>query len=348
MRTLVTYLLVAFAVPAIPASAQVYPERVRSVTRGPVVHVREARYQRPQDREEQTERSVKTVRIGSKGELDISNISGDIVITRGGGNEVTIEITKTSRGRSVQDARELLQLVEVSINERAGRAEVRTHYPRDDDRRNRRNVNVSVAFTVTAPAGTRVTVESISGNISVRDIRGEAALKTTSGNIAVANGGYVAKAASISGSVEITGAEIEGALNASSVSGNVIVRKIKGARLDLGSVSGNVVFEDIECDRVSGQSTSGNLSYTGRLVSGGRYELTSHSGEIHLEISGSTGFELDANSFSGSIRSDLPITVQGGDRDRGRRQRTLHGTYGDASAMLDLTTFSGSIVIAKR
>jgi hypothetical protein len=64
-------------------------------------------------------------------------------------------------------------------------------------------------------------------------------------------------------------------------------------------------------------------------------------------IAGSTGFTVEASSFSGSVRSDVPITLEGGRPSRGR-QRGMRGRYGDGSAVLDLTTFSGSIVITKR
>ena len=91
-------------------------------------------------------------------------------ITRGGGNEIGVEIVKTARGRDDADARELLQLVEVDVVERNNRAEVRTRYPQGDEmrRNNRRNVNVSVAYNVTAPAGARIRATSISGNRSRR------------------------------------------------------------------------------------------------------------------------------------------------------------------------------------
>ena len=61
-------------------------------------------------------------------------------------------------------------------------------------------------------------------------------------------------------------------------------------------------------------------------------------------LAGSTGFELEANSFSGNIHSDLPIKLQG---DIGRR-RSMQGVYGDGSAVLSVTTFSGSVVISKK
>jgi DUF4097 and DUF4098 domain-containing protein YvlB len=82
--------------------------------------------------------------------------------------------------------------------------------------------------------------------------------------------------------------------------------------------------------------------------------MNSHSGAIRLTLSNPAGFYLNANSFSGSIRTDLPITIGGdtnrGDssRRRGINQHEIRGVYGDGSATLTLRTFSGSIVIEKR
>jgi hypothetical protein len=349
MRRLVTVVrlvtVAALTVPAIPSDAQVYPERIHSVTRTRVQRPRVEQYQRSAEREEQSERFTKTVRIGANGQIDVSNIAGDITVSKGNGNDAVIEVVKTARGRTVEDAREMLKLVQIDVTERAGRAEIRTRYPESDEMRarGRRSFNVSVAYTIAAPPGARMAAKSISGNINVRDIRGELSLDSTSGNIKITNAARVVNAKSISGNVEITNTELDGMLDASSISGSVILRQVRARGLDLGSVSGSLVIEDVDCDR-------GDVQYSGRLASGGRYELRSHSGEIRIAITGDTGFEIDANSFSGSIRSDLPITLQGASRDRehGPRRRALHGVYGNGSAMLDLTTFSGSIVIVKR
>ena len=86
-------------------------------------------------------------------------------------------------------------------------------------------------------------------------------------------------------------------------------------------------------------STSGNLAKSGR------YELNSHSGDVRLTLGSGTGFELEASSFSGSVHSDLPLKSSGdGDaEDAPGRRRSLHGVFGDGSAVLNVTTFSGSI-----
>jgi DUF4097 and DUF4098 domain-containing protein YvlB len=345
--TFVVMTATALTVGAWPAAAQVYPERIPSALRA---QQRDRdRTNRDQRRDEQTERTTRTLRIGANGELEVNNISGNIVLTRGSGQDVTVEIVKTARAQSADDAKAMLNLVQVDIVERGGRAEVRARYPSGDEARtqNRRNVNVSVNFAITAPVGARISARSISGNVSARELRGELTLESTSGNVEIANGGRVASAKTISGNVNISGTEIDGALEASSVSGTVMVRQTKARRMTLSTVSGNVALEDVDCARVEVQAVSGDALLTGPLSTGGRYDVTSHSGSVRVVLSGDTGFELDANSFSGSIRSDLPLTGNVGG-DRGRRQRAVRGVYGNGSAVLHLTTFSGSIVIEKR
>jgi DUF4097 and DUF4098 domain-containing protein YvlB len=338
--------LVATSVP-LPADAQVYPERLS----GKVKYV--AAYQRRDrdEREEQTERTTKTLRLGANGELSLGNIAGDITVTRGGGTDATVDIVKVARARSADEARELLTLVTVDVSERNGRAEVKTRYPSGDENRrnNRRNFNVTVTYTVTAPAGTRLNVNSVSGNIKVSDIKGELSAGTVSGNVSVTAAGAIASAKSVSGSVEIINAQGNESLEASSVSGDVTMQRVTVRRIDAGSVSGNVKLEDVQCDRAEAHSTSGDITFTGPLARRGRYELKSFSGEVRLAIAGGSGFEVDATTFSGDVRSDLPITMRGSaDPNDKRRRRSLSGTYGDGSAILELSTFSGSIVIAKK
>jgi DUF4097 and DUF4098 domain-containing protein YvlB len=243
----------------------------------------------------------------------------------------------------------MLKLVPVDIIERGNRLEVRTRYPDRDEmqRNNRRNINVSVTYNVAAPAGTRIQARSISGSISAKDIKGELSLESVSGTVSVANGGRVTAAKSISGNVEVTETDIDGTFGASSASGNIQLRRVKARQLDVGSISGNVFLDDVDCPRFDGKSVSGEVRLAGPIVRNGRYELTSHSGNVQVIVAGGAGFQVEATSFSGSVRSDLPLNAQGA-RTIGGRDRSLRGTFGDGSAVLELTTFSGNIVISKR
>ncbi|HSC26582.1 MAG TPA: DUF4097 family beta strand repeat-containing protein [Vicinamibacterales bacterium] len=344
--------------PAAPAGAQPDPGHIRSITRSivreAIESVRLERYQRDRDRgeqrEEQTERFTRTLRIGAAGEVDVSNVAGDIVVSRGGGENVTIEVIKTARARTVEDAREALKFVQVDVTDRPGRAEARARYPRSQDipARFRRNLSVSVEYRISAPEAARVTARSISGDITVRDIRGDLTLDTVSGDIQIANAARIPMAKTISGDVEIADTKIEGTLGASTVSGTLLLRRVQATRLDLSTISGDVTLVDVDCNRIDGQTVSGEVQLSGALARGGRYELRSHSGEVRVAVSGTTGFELEASSFSGSVRSDFELTLRGSDTGRGRRQRAIRGTFGDGSAVLSLSTFSGDIIVSKR
>jgi DUF4097 and DUF4098 domain-containing protein YvlB len=351
MRSLLTtFMLAALLVPALPAGAQVYPERIRVVTRTAVEARRVERYQGDR-RQTETERITKTLRLGDTGEIQISNLAGDIVVTRGNGNDVTIDAVKTGRGQTTEQARQALQHVEVEIVERSGRVEIQTRYsrPANGSRRDRREFSGSVDYTITAPERARITANSISGDLSVTGIKGDVALETISGDVRVASAGRVTQAKTASGDVEITDTTIEGTMDAATISGTMTLRNVKARRLDVGSVSGDVVLQGVECERLDAQSISGDVRLSGPLVKGGRYDLGSHSGEIRVTIAGDVGFELEASSFSGSVRTELDafkMTSSGGG-NRGR-QRSIAGTFGDGSAFLDLTTFSGSIVVGRQ
>jgi len=355
MRTILTLTLLAAI--AAPAAAQTERsverdrQRARDAAREAATEARRERDQRQErsDSREQVDRVTRTLKIGANGELVLANIAGDILVGRGG-NEVSVEIVKTARGRSDEDARELLQLVQVEVIERSGRAEVRARYPEGEEmrRNNRRNINVSVAYNVTAPAGIRLRAHSISGSITVKEIKGEVTAESVSGTVRIFNAGRISSAKSISGTVEINDAEIDGTFNASSVSGSVVLRRVKARMLELGSISGNVLLDDVDSQQVEAQSVSGNVSFGGPVGRSGRYELSSHSGNVTVALGGASGFEVEATSFSGSIRSDFNFGTDPSDSGRGRRRQTIRGVHGDGSAVLELTTFSGNIVISKK
>jgi hypothetical protein len=338
----------ALAVAAPPsAAAQVYPERIREISKHAVEMAYQRRDRGDDRRAQAVEKFTKTAKIGADGILEVSNIAGNITVSRGSGTDATIEVSRTARGRDDADAKEQLSLVRVEVNERPGRAEVRERYP-ERGTNDRHSWSVTTDFTITAPGGTRLVVKSISGDLKVTDIKGEVSAETVSGNVTLSSIGRVTNAKTISGNVDIQDTQFDGSLEAGSVSGDVVMRRVSARSLSLGSVSGNVKLEDVQADRIDAHTTSGNASFAGQLARSGRYELKSFSGEVRLSLSGNTGFELDASSFSGDVRSDLPLTIRGASDEKRGRRRSMHGTYGDGSAVVNVTTFSGSVVISKR
>jgi DUF4097 and DUF4098 domain-containing protein YvlB len=293
---------------------------------------------------EQTERFSRKVKIGRDGRVSVENIAGDIAVTGGSGDDVSIEAVKRTR----RDRREL-DAVRIIVDDRAGRVDVRTEH----DRFGRNSDGVSVDYTVTVPSGVALDVKSVSGSVKVSNVQGAVRAESVSGSVTTERTPRLELAKSVSGDVTLTEAGTDADLTAGSVRGSVRATGLKVRSIDAGSVSGDVVLNDVTCDRLGIKSVSGNLEFSGTLARNGRYDLNTHSGTARLTLSGSTGFQLTANSFSGTIRSELPLTI-GGDRDRdsgsrrGPGNRSIRATFGDGSAALTIRTFSGDIVITKR
>lgn len=299
---------------------------------------------------EQSEKFSRKVRLGRDGRFSVENIAGDITVTAGSGDEVTIEAVKRTTGD-----RDELTRVQILIDERPGRVDVRTeHGPTRRERGDRRGDHVSVDYAITVPAGASVDMHSISGTLKATGLRGAVRAETISGDVQADDVPKIEQAKSVSGNVSVNGVSTDGDLSAGTVSGNLTARAVKAHALQLNSISGSLRVIDVTCDRLSAKSVSGDVAYEGAITRGGTYDINVHSGTVRLTLANPPGFVLNANSFSGTIRSDLPMTI-GGDGDRDRRgrnnmpnNRTMRATYGDGSATITVRTFSGDIVIAKR
>ena len=292
---------------------------------------------------EVTERFSKTAHLDENGTFDLTNISGNIVITGSSGRDVTIEAVKRVQRPNPNAARALLQMIDIQVAEQANRVEVRTVFPRP------RNFPGSVDFTIGVPDEAHVTLKMMSGNVRATNISGGLRADVVTGNLVVAAARRIEALKSVSGDIEIVDASADDFVTASTVSGNITVRGLKGRTIQLGTVSGNVRMDDVQSDRLMTRAVNGNIDYAGDLARSGRYEFVSHSGDIRLMLSGATGFEVQANSFSGNVRSEFPVSRRAGaEGGGGVTPKGIRGVFGDASAMLVLRAFSGNISIARR
>ena len=307
------------------------------------------RYTQARQGPEQIEKVSQSIKVGDGAVLDLSHIAGNIQVTGGAGSEIRIDATKRVRHRNAEEGKRLLAALRVDINTFNNRVEVRTLYPRRGQFGN--NISASVDYVVAVPAGAAVTLKSISGDINVGSVKGEVRAESVSGSVMITQTPNVTVAKTISGDVTARDIGTQTALILSTISGSVIGSGLRVRSLEAGSVSGNVRLMASECDRLEARSVSGNIEFDSPLTKGGRYEFVSHSGDVRITLTGNTGFELDADTFSGSVRSDLPVTLRqvgAGSRDRRGSNRAIRGTYGDASAILSVRSHSGSVVISKK
>jgi hypothetical protein len=293
--------------------------------------------------QEVTEPFSRTVPLEREGTFSLENVAGTVVVT-GGGENVRIEALKRARGATEAAARSVLRQLQIRVTERGDRVDVRTEFPR----RMRAGVG-GVDYTIHVPNGAHVTLRNLSGDVRVKNIDGELRAETVSGNIDASAVRLVRQARSVTGTIQMTGAN--GAeVNAGTVSGDIVLRGLKARGVDLQSVSGNLRLTDVDIERAQSRSVSGAIEYAGRMAKGGRYEFRSHSGTVRVVPAGGAGFDVEANTFTGDIRSDYALRLLGAPGPgRGLpRPRSIRGSFGDGGATLAIQSFSGNIVIVKQ
>jgi DUF4097 and DUF4098 domain-containing protein YvlB len=291
----------------------------------------------------QSARETRRFTTGPNGQLDLDAVSGDITVTAGSGREIVVEIIRNARATTEAAAKAALARVRVDAEERGGRVTIKTIYPSE----RQSNYSVSVDYVVTAPAGTRVSTRSFSGDARVVGIGGELSISTMSGDVVVTDAPRLTSAKTASGDITLTNVGAEGLLEASTMGGDILATGVKARRVDLGSVGGSVTARSVTADDVALKSMADDVVFEGTLTPRGRYEFTTHAGDIRLVLDGRSGFSFEGQTITGDVSSDLSLktTTVG---NRRASTKTLRGSFGDGSAVITAFTFSGDVVVTKR
>ena len=318
-----TVLVVASVLVSAPASADGREQR-RS---------RRAEAQSPQPAGPDEERRLFAVGRGAT--LDISNIAGDVRITAEPGDSIVVQTT-----RRLGDRRRDGSAPRVEMSQVGNRIEVRARGSRSS------RSSSAVDIIVTAPPGTPVLARSVSGHVALTGIEGDVRLETVSGNVDVVRAANVTLAKTVSGDVVLRDSGSSATLTLGTVSGSVTATNVRARGLEATSVSGGVRLEGIAAQQVLAKSVSGDLEFAGTLASGGRFELVSHSGDVRLRLPAAASFDLQADTFSGRLTSDFPVTLRS--TRTSRSSRAIRGVSGDGAAQLVLRSFSGSVTIVRQ
>jgi DUF4097 and DUF4098 domain-containing protein YvlB len=296
-----------------------------------------------------TETVVKTVKLERSGAFSLENVSGTVTVTGGSGDRVRIEAVKRAWQRTEADARALLGDVDVDIAERSGSVTVQTVLPAGT------GLSVDVDYTVTVPSSASVSIRTVAGDVRVADIRGELRIESASSSITASTIAQLRSVRTVSGAIQLDNVESDDMV-ASSLGGSVTIRGLKARSVDLRSVNGDVRIVDGDAERVTAQTLSGRVEFSGKVARAGRYSLQSRTGDVRFAAGADDDFDLEATTLTGTLRSDVAVTLderraergaRRGGGARGRGGRVMRGLAGQGGALVTLRTVSGSIVVAR-
>lgn len=268
------------------------------------------------------ERIDTTYAFPRDGAVDLSNISGEIVVNGWSRGEVRIRAF-TERGRFRSNLSSSRVTIEVeSIRGRTG----------------------ETTIEVSVPEGVRVVMRSTSGDLTARGTRGPVEASSTSGDVVVDNAKGRVTLETVSG--ELQGAEIEGDVEATTVSGDLQLDGVKGT-VRIENTSGEIRLTEIQSNDVYASTVSGEVEYRGSIDGNGRYEFHAHSGDVTLELPRTISARFSVETYSGGLDSDFPVTLQPGERSN-RRPRRFEFSVGGGEARIVAESFSGDVKILQR
>lgn len=220
----------------------------------------------------------------------------------------------------------------VVVSEEYGRVLVRVLMPRSGS-------SDETELMVSAPAASRLIVETVSADIEISGMNGTQRLNTVGGDVKTHSTGENLEVKSATGDILVTGGGTTTDSTVTSVSGDVIVSGLAGD-VSAKSVSGDVSVEGTAISQARLSSTSGDLLLTASVDSDPRLVLESISGDAMMEVEGNLAGEFDVKTTSGQIESCFGPEPA---RDEFGAGESLRFTDEEGEAAVRVKTMSGDI-----
>ena len=227
--------------------------------------------------------------------------SGEITVTAADSDRTTVRLEPLGGGeRELEFARS----VPIELRDGARGPELHVEV---EDRTSLRSLLVGrripdLRLEVLAPSGSTLDASTASADIETRGRLAEAVVASASGDVILEHVTGDARVKTASGTLEA--GEVGGVVTFHTASGDVRVERI-GGRGDIKGVSGDVgigeAAGDLSVQTVSGDQEIGSVGQ-------GQITLRSVSGDVRIGIRPGALVDLDVNTVSGSLSSELDIS----------------------------------------
>jgi DUF4097 and DUF4098 domain-containing protein YvlB len=273
----------------------------------------------------------RTLTVSGTVSLDVTTGSGDVTIKASGTDKVVVHGTVHSNNDWFSNAENAVHTVESNPPIQQNGSSIRIGYDLPEDVRR----HVSISYQITVPADATVQAHSGSGSLGVEGVRAEVQAQTGSGEIRVRDVGGRSRVQTGSGGIRAE--NVAAPFYAHTGSGDIEAELTGSGDVDVQTGSGGIRLRGVK-GGLRARSGSGDLTADGSV--GGPWSLQTGSGSIRLAVGTGNGFNLDVHTSSGSIHSDLPITVQG---SLGRHE--LKGTVRGGGPEVEVSSGSGDVDI---
>jgi hypothetical protein len=273
----------------------------------------------------------RTLTVAGAVNLDLVTGSGDVVIRAGGTNQVVVHGTVRGNNEWLSSSDAAVHQVESNPPIQQNGNSIRIGYNLPDDVKR----HISISYEVAVPVNTVVQAHSGSGDVEVTGVRSDVQAHSGSGEIRLRDLGGRVNVQTGSGNIQAQ--NVTAPFSGQTGSGDIEASLTGAGDVDVHTGSGTIRVKGIR-GGVQAHTGSGDVEADGDVT--GPWRLHSGSGTVRMALGPSGGFNLDVHTSSGSIHSDLPITVQG---SLGGHE--LKGAVRGGGPSVDVSTSSGDVDI---
>jgi DUF4097 and DUF4098 domain-containing protein YvlB len=197
--------------------------------------------------------------------------------------------------------------------------------------------NISIDYEITAPPDTKLKTHTGSGDQTIEGLRTAAELESGSGDLRLRDMAGGLRVHTGSGNVEAR--DVDGPFAAEAGSGDIELVE-KGT----GDVQVHTGSGDIRLRGVNGalRVEAGSGDVTAEGTQAGNWEVRTGSGNVELRLPAEAAFDVEANTSSGELVIDHPVTMTVQGDIRGSR-RSVNGKVRGGGPELRIHTGSGDV-----
>ena len=182
-------------------------------------------------------------------------------------------------------------------------------------------------YEISVPEDAELQIHDDSGGVNVSNVLGDMNVETIAADVDMA--------------------DVAGYLTVKTVGGSFQCARCAG-RLEVSSITGNFRLIDLRSTYVRAQTSDGNILFTGQFLPNSTYRLKNYNGVIEVRFSPEDSFDLSANSLKGKVHNEAKLVPPSHHHFIPRFGNALFGSYNSGRAMVELSSFDGTINILKR
>ena len=271
-------------------------------------------------------RMEEVIEVNSDVTVNIENIAGEVQIDAWDRNQVRVlgDLGDGVETLRVTGNKSLVE-IEVVLSQRWN-----NHHVDDTD------------LIIQVPRGASLEIETTSADIIVSGVEGARFVaETVSGDVEAGIRSKYIEIGTVSGDLELAGAADTAAL--STVSGDLVATGLNG-ELSATSVSGDVEVSGSVIQRGRFEAVSGDVELIVGLSKGGTITAESMSGALVVILPREVSARIEAETFSGSLKSDIGEVI----RAKYGPQKRLETTAVGGDGRIRLTSHSGDVRIRRQ